>query len=330
MIDTPDARKMHTSPIPRIGGLAIWLALWASTLVVTPFILSDPMLAPASTLPSLSAIFAAAMVIFVVGMADDRRSSTPLAKLVGQFVACSILVVSGIRFSVFNQPLIDIPLTYLWVLGLTNALNLLDNMDGLSAGAATIAGAFLLLLAILNGQLLVALLAVAVVGSCLGFLLYNYNPASIFMGDTGSLSLGFILAVISMKLEIHNSKYLSFFIAALVLSVPIFDTSFVVWRRLTEGRSIAQGGKDDTSHRLVNLGLGQKQAVWVLYAASVLAGLAALVVSQGSRRLVVVMLVSYGILAIGAALLLARVRTETSQSSDANARSLPAAPHKAP
>ncbi len=137
-------------------------------------------------------------------MADDRRSSTPGTKLVGQFIACSILVLSGVHFSVFGHLLIDIPLTYLWVIGLTNAFNLLDNMDGLTAGTATIAGAFFFLLAVLNGQILVALLAVAVTGSCLGFLLYNHNPASIFMGDTGSLSLGFILAVIGLKLDIRS------------------------------------------------------------------------------------------------------------------------------
>ncbi|MDE3074164.1 MAG: undecaprenyl/decaprenyl-phosphate alpha-N-acetylglucosaminyl 1-phosphate transferase, partial [Chloroflexota bacterium] len=186
----------------------------------------------------------------------------------------------------------------------------LDNMDGLSAGAATIASVFFFLLAVANGQILVALLAAALVGSCLGFLVYNYNPASIFMGDTGSLSLGFLLAVIGMKLDINHASNLSFLIAALVLSVPIFDTSFVVWRRLSEGRRVTQGGKDHTSHRLLRLGLGQKQTVWVLYSASFVAGLAALVVSRGSLSALVAVLVPFALAVLGAGLYLARVETQ--------------------
>jgi len=307
-MDHPAERKIHSSPIPRLGGLAIWIALWVAALLAARAIPSDARVVPASTIPELAAIFAGATVILFVGMADDRRGGmTPIAKLAGQIVGSTIVIAIGIRLQAFDVPWIDIPLTYLWIVGLTNALNLLDNMDGLSAGAASIAAAFFFLLAILNGQILVALLAVALVGSCLGFLVYNYNPASIFMGDTGSLSLGFLLSILGLKLQIHNSANLSFLIAALVLSVPIFDTSFVVWRRLTEGRRITQGGKDHTSHRLVNLGLNQKQAVWSLYCASFLAGLAALIVSQGSRWMIVFIMVPFALVVVGAGLLLARV-----------------------
>jgi UDP-GlcNAc:undecaprenyl-phosphate GlcNAc-1-phosphate transferase len=211
--------------------------------------------------------------------------------------------------SVFGTYWLDLPLTILWVLGLTNALNLLDNMDGLSAGATAIAAAFFFLLAVLNGQVLVALLAAALVGACLGFLIYNYNPASIFMGDTGSLTLGFMLAVLGMKLQIHNSTRLSFVIAALVLGVPIFDTAFVVWRRLTEGRRVMQGAKDHVSHRLVILGLDQKQAVWALYGASFLGGFAALLASQGDRWFVLTVMAPVVLGVIGASAFLAKVPT---------------------
>jgi UDP-GlcNAc:undecaprenyl-phosphate/decaprenyl-phosphate GlcNAc-1-phosphate transferase len=153
------------------------------------------------------------------------------------------------------------------------------------------------------------------VGSCLGFLIYNYNPATIFMGATGSLSLGFILSVLGMKLQIHHSHDLSFLIAALVLSVPIFDTGFVIWRRLREGRRITQGGKDHTSHRLVRLGLNQKQAVWALYAASFAAGLAALVASQGSPWVVLTIMVPVVAAVICAAWFLGRIHPPTASRS---------------
>jgi UDP-GlcNAc:undecaprenyl-phosphate/decaprenyl-phosphate GlcNAc-1-phosphate transferase len=253
-------------------------------------------------------------VILLVGMTDDRSGGmTPLAKLTGQIVACSVLVAFGIHVTAFGVLWVDVPLTYLWVIGLTNALNLLDNMDGLSAGATSIAGAFFFLLAVLNGQILVALLAAALVGSCLGFLIYNYNPASIFMGDTGSLSLGFILSVLGVKLQIHNAQHLSFIIAALVLSVPIFDTGFVVWRRISEGRRITQGGKDHTSHRLVLLGFNQKQAVWALYGASFLAGMAALIAAQGSRWMALSIMVPVGAAVTFAGWFLARIQTVSPQ-----------------
>jgi UDP-GlcNAc:undecaprenyl-phosphate/decaprenyl-phosphate GlcNAc-1-phosphate transferase len=305
-LDQPGERKIHTSPIPRLGGLAIWLALWLAALWGVRSIPPDGLIGPASTLPQLLAIFAGATVILVVGTTDDSRGHMkPLTKLAGQTVACSVLIAMGIRVNVFGVNWLDVPLTYLWVIGLTNALNLLDNMDGLSAGATTIASAFFFVLAVLNGQILVSLLAAALVGSCLGFLVYNYNPASIFMGDSGSLSLGFMLAVLGMKLQIQDAPRVSFLLAALVLSVPIFDTTFVVWRRLKGGRQITVGAKDHTSHCLLNLGLSQKQAVWALYGASFLAGMAALVASHGTLQ-AVVGAGAFGVLLVCAGIGLAR------------------------
>ena len=310
VMDQPGERKVHSSPMPRLGGLAIWLGLWAASLLAVRFIPTDALVNPSSSVPELGAVFGGGTVILLVGMTDDRRGGmAPITKLAGQVVACTVLLTLGLRVVAFGVAWIDVPLTYLWVIGLTNALNLLDNMDGLSAGATSIAGAFFFLLAVLNGQILVALLAAALVGSCLGFLVYNYNPASIFMGDTGSLTLGFVLAVLGMKLQIHGATRLSFLIAALVLSVPIFDTAFVVWCRVRGGRRIMQGGKDHTSHRLVKLGLNQKQAVWALYGASFLAGLSALIAAQGSRWLVLTILVPVGVAAVFAGRFLSRAET---------------------
>jgi UDP-GlcNAc:undecaprenyl-phosphate GlcNAc-1-phosphate transferase len=314
-IDQPAQRKIHTSPIPRLGGLAMWVALWAAALAGARLMPADYILTPSSSLPELGAIFAAATVILAIGMSDDSRGGMrPFTKLVFQFVACVILVAFGVHVNIFGTYWLDLPLTFLWVVGLTNALNLLDNMDGLSAGAAAIASAFFFLLAVLNGQILVALLAAALAGSCLGFLIYNYNPASIFMGDTGSLTLGFMLAVLGMKLQVHNASRLSFVVAVLVLGVPIFDTAFVVWRRLREGREVMQGGKDHTSHRLVNLGLNQKQAVWALYVASFAAGIAAVVASQGNHWFVISVMVPVTVAVLTAAWFLSKVHTGAQQS----------------
>lgn len=307
-VDQPSSRKIHHSPIPRLGGLAIWLALWVAALLTVHALPSDAVITPAHRIPDLAAILAGATIILLVGMTDDQRGGMkPLAKLTGQFVASTVLIAFGIHWTLFGVAWVDLPLTYIWIIGLTNALNLLDNMDGLSAGATSIAGAFFFLLAVLNGQILVALLAAALVGSCLGFLIYNYNPATIFMGDSGSLSLGFILSVLGMKLQIHNSQHISFVIAALVLSVPIFDTAFVTWRRIREGRRITQGGTDHTSHRLLRLGLSQKQAVWALYGASFLSGLAAVLAAEGSRWVFFTVTVPVGMAIICAGLILARV-----------------------
>lgn len=307
VMDQPAERKLHSSPIPRLGGLAIWLGLWAAALLAVRSIPADALLAPSSSMPELGAIFGGGTVILLVGVLDDRLGGmSPLVKLAGQIGACIILLALGMRMAAFGSDWLDVPLTLLWVVGLTNALNLLDNMDGLSAGATSIAGAFFLLLALINGQILVGLLAAALVGSCLGFLIYNYNPASIFMGDSGSLTLGFLLAVLGMKLQVHNGSIPSFLIAVLVLSVPIFDTAFVVWRRITEGRRITQGGKDHTSHRLVGLGLNQKQAVWALYGASFLAGLAALLAAQGSSWMVFAIMFPVGVAAVWAGRFLSR------------------------
>ena len=310
-MDKPGERKIHASPIPRLGGLAIWIALWASALVVLRMVPSDATLRASGSLPELACILGGATIILFLGLTDDSRGEMrPLTKLVGEFVATTVLVAFGIRLRPFGIAALDIPLTYLWVMGLTNALNLLDNMDGLSAGAASIASTFIFLLAVQNGQALVALLAAALIGACLGFLIYNYNPATIFMGDTGSLTLGFMLAVLGMKLQIHDSAERSIITAALVLVVPIFDTTFVMWRRLSEGRRVMQGGKDHTSHRLVNLGLNQRQAVWALYIACFVAGVAALIASQVPPTLVVTEIVALAVVVIGAGTFLGRVRPQ--------------------
>jgi UDP-GlcNAc:undecaprenyl-phosphate GlcNAc-1-phosphate transferase len=189
--------------------------------------------------------------------------------------------MTGVQVEFLHQPLLNAVITIVWVLGITNAINFLDNMDGLSGGVAAIAAFFFLALAALNGQILVGMLAAAMLGAALGFLLYNFNPAIIFMGDAGSLFIGFILAAIGIKLRFPaNTDLVTWMVPVLVLGVPIFDTTLVTLSRVRRRVPIYVGGKDHTSHRLVRLGLSPRASVLVLYCVSAACGVLALIVAQ--------------------------------------------------
>ncbi|MFH1086466.1 MAG: MraY family glycosyltransferase, partial [Chloroflexota bacterium] len=181
-------------------------------------------------------------------------------------------------------PILNILVTIIWVVGITSALNLLDNMDGLSAGVATVASAFFLLLAAMSGQYLVGALAAALLGACIGFLVYNVNPASIFMGDAGSLMIGFLLAAVGIKLRFpDNVRFVTWMIPVLVLGLPIFDTTLVFLSRLRRGLNpLTTPGKDHVSHRLVSLGHSQREAVLILYLAAGALGVLAMYLTQAS------------------------------------------------
>jgi UDP-GlcNAc:undecaprenyl-phosphate/decaprenyl-phosphate GlcNAc-1-phosphate transferase len=209
---------------------------------------------------------------------------TPWAKLGGQFVAALILVVSGVQVVVFRYQALDILVTLLWAVGITNALNLLDNMDGLSGGVSAIASAFFLLLAAMSGQYLVGILAAALLGACIGFLIYNVNPASIFMGDTGSLFLGFMMASVGIKLRFpDNVTFVTWMVPLLVLGLPVFDTTLVFISRLRRGKNpLTTAGKDHVSHRLVRMGLSQREAVLVLYLVGGACGVLGMYLTQAS------------------------------------------------
>ena len=199
-------------------------------------------------------------------------------------MAALILVASGIQVSFLPHSLLNIVVTIIWVVGITSALNLLDNMDGLSAGVATVASAFFLLLAAMSGQYLVGSLAAALLGACLGFLFYNFNPASIFMGDTGTLFIGFILAAVGIKLRFPGRMdIVTWMIPVLVLGVPIFDTTLVVVSRLRRGLNpTTHPGKDHFSHRLVAMGLSQREAVMAIYLVCGALGVLAIFLTQAS------------------------------------------------
>ena len=275
VMDQPSARKIHTRAMPRLGGAAIYLA----------FILALLLFENRHYISQLASILLGATLVSFCGIWDDRWGMRPLLKLgVGQPLAALILVASGVRVSFLHHPLLNVLVTIFWVVGITSALNLLDNMDGLSAGVATVASAFFLLLAAMNGQYLVGSLAAALLGACLGFLFYNFNPASIFMGDTGSMFIGFILAAVGIKLRFPGRMdVVTWMIPVIILGVPIFDTTLVVVSRLRRGLNpITNPGKDHLSHRLVAMGMTQREAVMAIYLICGGLGLVALFLTQAS------------------------------------------------
>jgi len=201
-------------------------------------------------------------------------------------IAALVLVAAGIQIRLFNIPWLDVPLTILWVLTITNAANFMDNMDGLTAGLAAIAAAFFVLIAFSQGLTLVSSLAAALLGSAVGFLVYNFNPASTFMGDMGALTLGFVLAVLGIKLESEDAPLkASWIVPLLVLALLLFDIHLVVITRLLEGRSPGQAGKDHTSHRLMSMGFSQRQTLFILYGACILFGALGLLVSASPPQI---------------------------------------------
>ncbi|MGC9349168.1 MAG: glycosyltransferase family 4 protein [Anaerolineae bacterium] len=272
-VDQPDAsRKVHTVPTPRLGGIAIFL----STLIAA-FLLRG-------AFNELSGILVGATLVSFLGFWDDRFSLSAGVKLVGQMFAVGLLILSGVRVTAMPADWLDIFVTFLWVVGITNALNLLDNMDGLSAGIAAIASAHFAIMCGFSGQYLVGALSVAVMAACMGFLVHNWNPATIFMGDSGSLFLGFMLASLGIKLRFpDNVPFVTWMIPILVLGVPIFDTTLVTISRLRRGLNpLTTPGMDHTSHRLTYAGFSRREAVFLLYITAFVLGLLAVFVTQAT------------------------------------------------
>lgn len=259
-LDKPGAHKSHASPMPLLGGIAIYGA----------FVLALILFTDRFFIPQLISIVVGATWVSFLGIWDDRVGLRVRWKLLGQILAALILIVTGVTVDLVHQPILDAAITLFWVVGITNAMNLLDNMDGLSGGIAAIASAFFLLIAALNGQYLVGSLSAALLGAAIGFLVYNFNPASIFMGDTGSLFLGFMLAALGIKLRFPGHPLVvTWFIPILVLGLPIFDTTLVFISRLRRGvNPLTHPGTDHLSHRLVARGLTRRETVLTLYLAA--------------------------------------------------------------
>ncbi|HRW06948.1 MAG TPA: MraY family glycosyltransferase [Caldilineaceae bacterium] len=273
VIDQPAARKIHANPVPLLGGAAIYIAF-----IVVLLLFGDR-----RYIHEVIGIFIGASLMSLMGVLDDRWGLGSYIKLGGQLLAAGILIYSGVQVRVWGGWL-DIAVTIIWVVGITNAMNLLDNMDGLSGGIALIAAVFFTLLAALSDQYLVGALAAALAGGCAGFLVYNWNPAQIFMGDTGSLFLGFLLAAVGIKLRFpSNSDTITWMIPVLVMGVPVFDTTLVFLSRLRRGKNpLTTPGRDHISHRLALLTGSRREAVLLCYLLAGALGLGAIFITQAN------------------------------------------------
>jgi UDP-GlcNAc:undecaprenyl-phosphate GlcNAc-1-phosphate transferase len=274
IMDEPGGHKSHASPVPYLGGTAI---VGAFALAVGIGSLLRP---PESGRDELLIVLGLALGLAVMGLIDDLRGLSPWLRLAVQFGAGIGVATTGVGVAVFDWAPLNLALTVVWVVGITNAFNLLDNMDGLSAGVAAIASAWFFIIAAANGQFLVAGLAIGLAGCALGFLRHNFHPARIYMGDAGSLFLGFMLAVIGLRLRFDAPMEITFLVPILVLGVAIFDTTLVTVTRLSHGRSPLSGGRDHTSHRLVFVGIPVPATVALIYAGAISVGWLALIVSR--------------------------------------------------
>ena len=276
VLDVPDERKAQTSPVPYLGGVAIVAGFSAMCLAAAAYDRAP------SVLLELGTLLGVALVLAVMGLLDDLRGGISFKlRLLVELAAGVAVHLTGSGADLPGPELLSLAVTVLWVVGITNAFNLLDNMDGLSAGVAALASAAFCLIAALNGQYLVAALAAGTAGCATGFLRHNFHPAKIYMGDAGSLFLGFLLAVLGLKLKLADTPpAVALFVPLLVLGLPVFDTTLVTWQRLRHGRSPFQGGRDHTSHRLVWVGIPVPVTVCLLYAATLALGWLAVIVAR--------------------------------------------------
>jgi len=299
-IDVPkDNRRVHNKPIPRLGGSAIYIAFVITALIMMPI---DR---------ELIALLIGATMIVLMGMYDDVKPVSAKFKLLIQIIASFVVIFGGVRIEAFRQvPLgiFSIPVTIFWIVGITNAVNLIDGLDGLAAGVAIIASISLAFVSFTNsvsGMMEVALLLIILAGSALGFLPYNFNPAKIFMGDTGSLLIGFLLSVISIEGIIKSATTIVITIPLLALGVPVLDTAFAIARRLINKRPIMEADKGHLHHRLLDQGLSQRQTVLILYFISSLLGASAVFISDANKATAylalgaIMLVILYGALKLG-------------------------------
>ncbi|MEH7115664.1 MraY family glycosyltransferase [Neobacillus niacini] len=274
--DKPNRRKVHQSTMPRLGGLAIFISFIVGIMILKP-------INPASI-----AILIGSAIIVITGICDDLFELSAKYKLIGQLLAAFTVVFLGDLQVVFiNLPFgghlelgyLSIPFTILWIVGITNAINLIDGLDGLAAGVSSIALVTISGMALIQGNLFVVAVGTIVLMGTLGFLFYNFHPASIFMGDTGALFLGFIISVLSL-LGYKNVTFISFIIPVIILGVPISDTFFAIMRRIINHQPLSAPDKSHLHHCLLRLGYSHRQTVLLIYAMASMFGLVAVIYSQ--------------------------------------------------
>jgi len=283
-IDVPkDNRRMHKTPIPRLGGLAIFIAFLFSVIIFGQI---DQ---------QMQGILLGAIMIVVLGVLDDIMTLKALPKFLVQIAAAGVVVYHGCTIQFFSNPNVfsdvayinlgwlSIPVTIIWIVAITNAVNFIDGLDGLAVGVSAISTASLLVIALMVAEMNVSIILAALLGSCVGFIPYNKNPAKIFMGDTGATFLGFILACLSIQGLFKLYAIISFAVPFLILGIPIFDICFAFLRRIAKGQNPMVADRGHVHHRLIDMGFNQKQAVAISYMLTAILGLAAVLLTSSGE-----------------------------------------------
>ena len=301
-IDVPkDNRRMHKTPIPRLGGLAIFIGFMVSILLF------------AQIDSEMKSILLGAVIIVVLGVVDDIMALPAMLKFVVQIGAALIPAMNGVQILAFSNPNIfsdnlywvlgglSVPFTVLWIVALTNAVNLIDGLDGLANGVSAISATTMLVIALMASEMQVAIVMAALVGASIGFMPYNLNPAKMFMGDTGATFLGYILATMSIQGLFKYYAVISFVVPFMILGLPIFDTAFAFVRRIAHGQSPMHADRSHIHHRLIDMGLNQKQAVATLYVISAILGLSAVVLTTSGEQKAMLLFLTLCIVGVVAA-----------------------------
>jgi len=317
VVDVPkDGRRMHKKAMPLMGGLAMFYGFLVSIAVFVP------------VSRQLVGLFLGSMIIVIVGIIDDKKNLHPLLKLLFQILAAVVAIYFGHSIKFFSIPfdgkaapfVIPSPcaeiISVLWIVGMTNAVNFIDGLDGLAAGVSSIASLSILFISIIMGNNSITPIAAALVGCCVGFLPFNSNPAKIFMGDTGSTFLGYVLAVMSIQGLFKGYALISFVLPVLVLALPLFDTLFAIVRRIANGKSPMVADRGHLHHRLIDMGLNQKQAVAIMYSISSLLGIGSVVMAARGVVQGVILMVSVVPILIIALFIAAKRTKQTSEKED--------------
>lgn len=285
IIDVPkDERRIHKKPIPLIGGLSIYISF--SVMLIGTGYMTDEKLG----------VLIGGTIILIGGLLDDKYDLRPAHKLIFQVAAALVLIFMGVEISLLTNPFtkyismfnlekwLSVPITLLWIVGVTNAFNLIDGLDGLASGLALISSVSMFIVSMITGRYEAVLLCSILSGSILGFLPYNFNPASIFLGDTGSQLLGFLLSSIAIIGAVKSATAITLAVPIIVLGVPIYDTAFAIIRRKLNGKPIMQADKGHIHHRLLALGYSQKKVVIIMYVISGILGLISILAASMSSK----------------------------------------------
>ncbi|WP_019137926.1 glycosyltransferase family 4 protein [Peptoniphilus timonensis] len=295
-LDVPkDNRRVHKKPIPVGGGIAMVISVSILMLFFLPIN------------KGLVMTIIASLIIAISGLYDDKKGLSPKLKFIFQILAAVILIIGGMKIEFVTNPfdsndallilnMLSIPVTIFWVCGITNTINLIDGLDGLASGVSMICAISMFFITYNMGRYDVSLVCALVAGACLGFLPFNFNPAKIFMGDTGALYLGFMLSYISISGFLKQAAILMIFVPVLILGVPVFDTAFAMVRRKLSGKSMVEADKGHLHHRLLKMGLNQRQTVVILYSISAIFGLLANLISKFHSSIALV--ISIGVIVL--------------------------------